>query len=117
MSDRALIALEKDNQTLRSRLKKLSGKDKEAVKQGIFTASAMGSAFGVSYLEARYPDKAQVASVPVSLLAGGVASIVGAMGYAGENSDVIGMAGLGMLCAYGAKRGTESGNDAKAKAK
>lgn len=120
-SDRALIELEKQNQSLdkqnqslRQRVKKMSGDSADAVKQSILTATAAGAAFGGAYIEARYPDKAQIASVPLTAVAGGALAIAGAMEVGGkESSDVIGMAGVGLICAYSAKVGTQKGTDAR----
>ena len=64
MSDRALVAAEKEVSSLRSRMAKLREEGKGAVKETVNTAAVMGSAFAFSYYESRYPDKSTILGLP-----------------------------------------------------
>lgn len=93
---------------------RLKNESKAATTQAVRTATTMGSAFGVGYIEGRYPDKKDIFGVPVSLATGIVATIAGVMGWAGKaNTDVVLSVGDGCLAAYAARRGLELGKEAQ----
>lgn len=114
ISDRKLNQLEKAAESAKRALARTRQEAKLAVQSGVKTGVGMGSAFGVSYIEARYPDKAKVFGLDVSLLIGVGATAAGALGYAGdkETNDVVEAIGNGALAAFAAKKGAQMGADA-----
>jgi hypothetical protein len=101
----------------RARLKRASEKmkleAKKATHSAIGVASAAGAAFGVSYLETRYPDGIGkgVFGIDTSLLVGVVGVALGATGMAGDeqSNHIVENVGIGSLAAYAAKMGRERG--------
>lgn len=90
---------------------------KKATATAIGTASAAGAAFGVSYLEAAYPDSfgQGVFGIDTSLLIGIVGVGLGATGMAGDESTnhIVESIGIGSLASYAAKMGRERGASAQ----
>lgn len=99
----------------KAQLKTLRDKNKEAIGHTIGTAATMGSAFAVSYIEGRYPDKKDIFGVPVSLAAGVACTIAGVLGAGGDKTAnaVLQSVGNGALAAYAAGRGLEMGREAQ----
>lgn len=112
----ALVAAERDNQRLRGKLDRVLKDGKNALKQGVNSALTVGTAYGVAYFENRFPERAKVADMQISLVVGGLALTAGAMGWTGEDEIVMAI-GNGALAANAASRGAAMGADAKAKAK
>ncbi len=100
---------------MKNRLRRAQEKSKEATSAAIGTATTMGSAFAVSYIEGRYPDKKDIFGVPVSLALGVSATIAGVLGAGGDKTAnaVLTSTGNGALAAYAASRGLEMGREAQ----
>jgi DhnA family fructose-bisphosphate aldolase class Ia len=111
----AKSALAKREASLKGRIKKYQEKSQKATEAAIGTAATMGSAFAVSYIEGRYPDKKDIFGVPVSLAVGVSATIAGVLGAGGDKTAnaVLTSAGNGALAAYAAGRGLEMGREAQ----
>lgn len=113
----ALVLAEEDNIRLRNKLAKLTKTSKEALSTGLKTTVAVGSSFGLSWLEARYPERQKIAGMPLSAVVGGAAMIAGAMGWGGtESTTILEAVGIGGLATWAAQRGRESGEEARSKA-
>lgn len=113
-NDRALMAAERDNQMLRDRWKRFNEKNKSAIQHTIGATITTASAFGFGYLQGRWPDKAQVGGLPVSLVAGGVLTVGAAMGWIPE-AQYTGPLGTGGLACFGALEGLKKGQEAASK--
>lgn len=111
---RALAKAREQNERQKKMIARLRSKGEEATKTAVRTASAMGGAFAVSYVEGRYPDKSEIVGIPISLFAGIGLTVAGAMGWAGsrDTSELVQSAGDGCLAAYAARRGHEMGLEA-----
>lgn len=109
----AIITSRDKLHSLAQRVKRAKEEQKKAVQAAMNTASAAGAAFGVSYLEAAYPDSfgQGVFGVDASLLVGLVGVGLGATGMAGDaqTSAIVESMGMGALAAYAAKKGREKG--------
>ena len=111
-SERQLAKKDATIERLKAWNKKRAEESKGAVVAGIRTGAGMGSAFGVGYFEHRYPDKAQVVGIDLSLLVGVIGTAVGAFGLAGKDkqtNELIEAVGNGALFAFAAKKGAEMG--------
>lgn len=106
--------LENDNQRLKRAMAKVREEGKAAVEAGIRTGAGMASAFGVAYMENRYPDKSKVFGVDVSLLVGVAGTAAGAFGLVGDEQTnrIVEAIGNGALFAFTAKKGAEMGAEA-----
>ena len=104
---------------LQARAKKVREDSKHATAQITNSAAAAGSAFGISYLEAAYPEGIGkgVFGIDTSLLIGIVGVGVGATGMVSDrmSSDLIEAMGIGALSAYAAKKGREKGAESLTK--
>ncbi len=111
MGESKLQKSEEREGRLRKTLDRMKEESKQAMAAGIRTGAGMGTAFGVAYIEARYPDKAKVFGIDLSLLLGVTGTAVGAFGLAGDEqtNSVVEAAGNGALFAFAAKKGTEMG--------
>lgn len=118
VSERQMQKVEAEKERLRRTLAKVKKEGQVAVQAGIRTGAGMASAFGVAYTEQRYPDKAKVFGIDLSLLVGVTGTAVGAFGLAGDRqtNDIVEAIGNGALFAFAAKRGGEMGSDARTKA-
>ena len=98
-------------------LKRVRDESKKGVQQIVHVAAASGSAFGVSYMEAAYPDGigAGIFGVDTSLLLGLVGVAAGATGMVGDKdtAELLESIGIGSLAAYAAKKGREKGAEMK----
>jgi len=115
VSEKALQKAEARADSYANKLKKLNEKSKEAMQAGLRTGVGMGSAFGMGYIEGRYPDKAKVLGVDLSLLVGVVGTAVGAFEMAGDDqtNSLVEAVGNGALFAFAAKKGGEMGREAQ----
>jgi hypothetical protein len=111
----ALVAAERDNQRLKGKLDRVLKDGKNALRQGVNSALTVGSAFGLSYLENRYPERAELAGMRLSLVVGGLALTAGALGWTGEDELALAV-GNGALSANAAQRGATMGAEHRAKA-
>lgn len=113
----ALVALERENQSLSARWRSAREKAKAETGKLVDAALTSGSAFGFGYAQGRYPDKFQLGGAPLSLVIGGglvVASVMGLMPKSAQDyGDAVGVGGL---AAYAAIKGLQSGQDAAKKA-
>jgi hypothetical protein len=113
----ALVLAEEDNMRLRRKLDRLGSKSKEAMATGLKVTVATGSAFGLAWLEARYPERKEIMGMPLAAVVGGGALVAGAAGWAGaENAAILEAVGVGGLAAWAASRGKDSGEEARQKA-
>lgn len=114
ISQREARKLSDANERLKRSLARVRNEGKAAVEAGIRTGAGMASAFGVAYVEARYPDKAKVFGIDLSLLVGVTGTAVGAFGLAGDKqtNEVVEALGNGALFAFAAKKGSEMGAEA-----
>lgn len=108
------MALAREIDTLRNRLGKVREKSKQEVEQITDAALTAGASFGFAYLQGRYPTKAQVGQVPLSLIAGGGLLIGGLMKWIPEGQYVASV-GSGAIAAYAAMKGFASGQEAAQK--
>ncbi len=115
MASTSLAKEQKKTDRLMAALKRVRDESAGAVKTGIATGLGMGAAYGLSYYEQRFPDRAQLLGVDVSLAVGGVALVAGAMGWAGESSEYAQALGAGALSAYAAKKGAQKGAEDRSK--
>lgn len=109
VSDRQLAKVEAEKDRLRRSLARIKTEGEAAVEAGIQTGAGMASAFGVAYAEQKYPDKAKIFGIDLSLLIGVGATAVGAFNLAGDKqtSRVVQAVGNGSLFAWAAKRGAQ----------
>jgi hypothetical protein len=113
----ALVLAEQDNLRLQRKLDRLGAKSKEAVQTGLKVTVSTGSAFGLAYLEARYPERKEIMGMPLSAVVGGGALVAGAAGWGGgENTAILEAMGMGGLAAWAAARGKEAGEESRQKA-
>lgn len=76
-----------------------------------------GAAFGFAYVQGRYPTKAQIGTVPLSLVVGGGLIAASVMKWMPASSASYASAlGTGALAAYAAERGFAAGQNAANKA-
>jgi len=113
-NDRALMAAEREVQNYKDRIKRWNEKNKTTVQQVVGGTIAAGSAFGFGYVQGRYPDRAQVGGLPVSLVAGGILTVGTAMGWIPE-AEYLGPVGVGGLACFGALEGLKKGQEAAQK--
>lgn len=110
-NDRAIMAAEAENANLRGRIKRFNEKNKAVIAQTVGASIAAGSAFGFGYLQGRYPERAQVGGLPISLVAGGAITVGCAMGWIPE-AEYVAPIGVGGLAAFGALEGLKKGQAA-----
>lgn len=106
------------NQHLKGLLKKVREEGKSMTQKVVRTGSAAGSAFGLSWLEHRYPDKATILGMDLSLAVGLAASGAAAAGVIDDETTENAAEGVGTggICAFSAKKGAIKGDEAKNKA-
>lgn len=107
------ISLRDERARLENARKKMKLEAKKATQSAIGVAGSAGAAFGVSFLETRYPDGIGkgVFGIDTSLLVGVLGVGLGATGMAGDEqtSHLVESIGIGSLAAYAAKMGRERG--------
>ena len=104
------------SERLKRSMTKAKEEGKKALQAGLRTGAGMGAAFGVTYIEKRYPDNNKVLGVDLSLLVGVIGTAAGAFNMAGDKqtSEIIEAIGNGSLFAFAAKKGGEMGSEALA---
>lgn len=104
---------------LEKRLARVKDEAQKAGTAAVRTGAGAVSAFGVSYIETRYPDRSRVFGMDVSLLVGIAATGAGAFGWAGDEdtSRLVEAVGNGALFAFSAKKGAKMGAEDRAKKK
>lgn len=99
---------------LRERLGNIKAKAKEQSAKVVRAGVGAGSAFGIAYAEGRWGDSTKVFDMDLSLVVGVAASALGAYGIADKTTnELLESAGIGALCVYASKQGTEKGIAAK----
>jgi hypothetical protein len=118
ISQKEAVKYQEQNARLMKTITRAKKEGKKAVEAGIRTGAGMASAFGVTYIEQRYPKNNKVLGIDLSLLVGVVATGAGAFGLAGdeETSRVVEAVGNGALFAFAAKKGGKMGVEALQKA-
>lgn len=114
-NDRQLMAAEREVQTLATRIKRMKDENKQAIEATVGAVLVTGGAFGFAFVEGRFPDRAQVGGLPISLIAGGLGTTLAAMGELPEEK-YLGPLAQGALACYGALKGYKMGQEAKTKA-
>lgn len=115
MANTSMTKLRKQLDASKKKLAANKEEGTKAVRAGMRTATSMGSAFGVSYFENRYPERKDIFGVPVSLFLGIGAVAAGALGVSGDDTtnDLIQSFGDGSLAAFAATKGKEMGDKAR----
>lgn len=110
----SLYSRSSELQRTKEALKRERSAAKEATETLIETAMSAGSAFGLSYLRAAYPQSVGkgVFGMDVDLLAGLVGVGAGATGLVKDKtmSAYLEALGVGALAAYAARKGSEMGS-------
>lgn len=117
ISQKDARTLAKKNESQAKAIARIKKEGQAAMEAGIRTGAGMASAFGVSYIETRYPDKNKVFGIELSLLVGIGATAAGAFNLVGDKqaSEVFEAVGMGALAAFAARKGAEMGAEALAK--
>ena len=112
-TERALEKAQDESSRYSKALARVKDEGKKAMQAGIRTGAGMGTAFAVGYVEGRYPEKATVFGIDLSLLVGVAGTAVGAFGLTGDQqtNELIEAAGNGALFAFAAKKGSEIGKE------
>lgn len=109
----SLARIEREKDSLKNRLAKMKAESEGTIKRGIRTLASAGTAFGMGYFAAAYPDKSTILGMPVSLAVGGAAFLADAMGWAGKEGDMVGAIGDGAIDAFACQKGLEMGAAAR----
>jgi hypothetical protein len=111
----ALVAAESQINRLQGRLARVASEKKSEISKVVNAAATGATAFGLGYVEERYPDRAQIGGMQLSTVIGGLAFVAGALGWTGEDELMLSI-GTGALAVSAAKKGSEAGKEAKKKA-
>lgn len=114
ISDKKLTQLQRAAEAGKKARARITKEAKVAMDGAVRTGTVMGSAFGMGYVEARYPDKAKVFGIDVSLLVGVGATTAGVFGWAGDqqSNTIVEGIGIGALAHFAAKKGAQMGSEA-----
>lgn len=114
MASDALTHARTANERLQERISKIRNEHKIAIRETVGAGITIGTAFGIGYLEGRYPARMLnfVAGFPLSLIAGGVGLALAGFEVGGpEAATYLGDAGRGALAAWAAGRGGDIGRE------
>jgi len=114
MASAALSHVRTANERLQERINRIRTDHKSAIRETVGAGITIGTAFGIGYMEGRYPENMLhfIAGFPLSLVAGGVGLALAGFEVGGpEAAAYIGDAGRGALAAWAAGRGGEIGRD------
>ena len=112
MASQGLAHVKSSNERLQARIERIRNEHKTAIRQTMGAALTVGTAFGLGYLEERYPERMQkfIAGFPLSLIAGGGLILASGFEVGGEETAMyLGDAGRGALAAWAAGKGGEIG--------
>lgn len=110
MATEAIQHVREQKEKLMERIQRMRAEHATGVRETVGAGITVATAFGLGWFEGRYPDKANVAGIPITLFAGGVLLGLAAFEVGGkEDSIYLGDAGRGALAAWAAKRGADIG--------
>jgi len=114
MATAALSHVRNANEKLQERIARIRTEHKSAIRETMGAGISIGTAFGIGYLEGRYPERMLhfIAGFPLSLVAGGVGLALAGFEVGGaEAAQYIGDAGRGALAAWAAGAGGAIGRE------
>lgn len=110
MASQALETVTQQKEALMARINRMQKEHASGIRETVGAGITVGTAFAVSWFEARYPKNKDIAGLPISLFAGGVLIGLSAFEVAGKNDSVyLGDAGRGALAAWAAGEGGAMG--------
>jgi len=119
MSSAALSHARVEREKLQERISRIKRDHKNAIRETVGAGITVATAFGVGYMEGRYPSYSNlIGSLPLSLVAGGALLTMAGLEVGGaEQAAYIGDAGRGCLAAWAAGSGGAFGREGLEKSK
>jgi hypothetical protein len=103
MSSGGIVKMQKGLEKAHTAMARMREKYKEHVEEVVDLAATIAGGAGAGYLDAKYGTKTLMGLTP-NMAAGGALTVVGLMGWAGKQSELLGSLGCGMLAYEGGKR-------------